>query len=219
MNQWLTVQRVAWHSEDVFELELSGHDFTYVPGDCVALFDAESRASRPYSFASSPCEDVLRFIIRRMPGGEISPYLAERKRGDRVCVSPPFGWFRPGQHKDESASIFVATGTGIAPFLSYLGQFSAKPPVALLYGVRHHKDAVHVPWIKERSPLTLAVSREAVPGTHHGRVTDVLEAVPVHANHHYYLCGLDAMIDETTAWLERRGVDITHIHRECFFNA
>jgi len=34
---------------------------------------------------------------------------------------------------------------------------------------------------------------------------------------HFYLCGLDAMIDEVSDWLEEYGVDFTNIHREVFF--
>jgi len=219
MNQWLDVQEVLWHSEHVFELRLAGHDFPYVPGDCAALFSGDGQASRPYSFASAPHEPVLRFVIRRMPGGEVSPYLAERRPGDRVCISPPFGWFRPGQAIPPSPFVFIATGTGIAPFLAYLGAYPDRPPAALLYGVRLQRDAVYADWIKARSPLRLAVSREDCSGAYRGRVTDLLGDVPVDALHHYYLCGLDAMIDQTTNWLEARGVPTVHIHRECFFNA
>jgi ferredoxin-NADP reductase len=50
-------------------------------------------------------------------------------------------------------------------------------------------------------------------------VTDLLYDVPHRGDTHYYLCGLDTMIDEVTAWLETKGVPITRIHRECFFNA
>ncbi len=33
----------------------------------------------------------------------------------------------------------------------------------------------------------------------------------------YYLCGLDAMIDEVSQSLQQRGVHFTRIHREVFF--
>lgn len=36
---------------------------------------------------------------------------------------------------------------------------------------------------------------------------------------HYYLCGLDAMIDEVSDWLEQQQVDYANIHREVFFYA
>jgi ferredoxin-NADP reductase len=87
-----------------------------------------------------------------------------------------------------------------------------------LYGVRRRQDAVDLDWLSAHCDLRLAVSREEGPPHHHGRVTDLLEALPLNPRVHYYLCGLDAMIDEVSDWLEVRNVDFAHIHRECFFN-
>lgn len=35
----------------------------------------------------------------------------------------------------------------------------------------------------------------------------------------YYLCGLDTMIGEVSAWLEQHQIDYAQIHREVFFYA
>jgi len=191
----------------------------FVPGDCVALFHRDEAASRPYSIASGVNEDELRFLIRRLPAGTVSADLARRVPGDRIRMSPPFGWFRPGQVGDFASAAFVATGTGIAPFLSYLRSFPAQPPRICLYGVRRQADAVAADWVAQRCPLKLAVSRERVPSAHHGRVTDLLEALPLEPLLHYYLCGLDTMLTEVSDWLTARGVTADRIHRECFFNA
>lgn len=210
---------INWRTDGIYELQLERKDMKFVPGDCVALYGKDGKVSRPYSFASSPHEEVLRFFIRRMEGGEVSPHLGALRVGDEVKLSPPFGWFRPGQAGDSAASVFIATGTGIAPFLSYLRTFPEKPPRRCLYGVRERGDALDVEWLRTHCDLSLAVSREAAPDAHHGRVTDLLDEVPLTADTHYYLCGLDAMIDQVTDWLEEKGIDITRIHRECFFNA
>ena len=113
----------------------------------------------------------------------------------------------------------MATGTGVAPFLSYLRSQPTARPLAFLYGVRHAVDRVDPAWLQEQGGVHMAVSREVVPGCLHGRITGLLEQVPLHGEIDYYLCGLDTMIDEVTAWLEARGVPIGRIHRECFFNA
>jgi ferredoxin-NADP reductase len=155
-----------------------------------------------------------------MAGGDVSPYLSGRQPGDSVRVSPPFGWFRPGEHAAERPFVFVATGTGIAPFLSY---FRSRPGKSrrgtCLYGVRHFEDAVDTGWLARQCDFRLAVSREEKRGAHHGRVTDLLRNLPGKTDTDYYLCGLDAMIDDTTALLEARGVPLVRIHRECFFNS
>lgn len=219
MNGETTVIDVIWRTAGIYELVLERNGMSFVPGDCVALFAEDGQASRPYSFASGANDSALRFLIRVMEGGEVSPYLGSLNRGDRVKISPPFGWFRPGQTGPGAPSVFIATGTGIAPFLSYLRTWPENPPQCCLYGVRVRDDAVDVDWIREQCTLELAVSREAAPDAYHGRVTDLLDDLPLATEIHYYLCGLDAMIDEVTDWLEAREIPIAHIHRECFFNA
>ena len=219
MENTVKVIDVVWHTDAIYELLLERNGQAFVPGDCVALYAADGQASRPYSFASGADDPDLRFLIRRMDGGEVSPHLASLKTGADVKVSPPFGWFRPGQAGDNAPAVFIATGTGIAPFLSYLRTFSSRPPLMCLYGVRERKDAVAAAFLREHCDTRLAVSRETAPDAHHGRITDLLPELRLAPEIHYYLCGLDAMIDQVTDWLEEQGIDITHIHRECFFNA
>lgn len=227
MEGYTNVMGVSWKTDGIYELSVERNGLDFVPGDCVALFgpdgsdtlSADGAESRPYSISSGTDEPTLRFLIRQMEGGQVSPYLGSLKPGDAVKISPPFGWFRPGQSDPDAPSVFVATGTGIAPFLSYFRSMPDHPPITCLYGVRHGGDALETGWLAGQCDLRLAVSREAVDGAHHGRVTDLLGALPLSPGAHYYLCGLDAMIDQTTVWLEEQGIDITHIHRECFFNA
>lgn len=219
MKDVLQVVGLRWFSPAVYELQLDRGGLPFVPGDCMALFGADGRVSRPYSIASGNQESCLRFLIRRMPGGEVSDYLATLKPGQPVRVSAPFGWFRPGALAAERPFVFLATGTGIAPFFSYLRSPSAAKPAAFLYGTRYAADLVDVDWLRTHGGVRCAVSREAVPGCYQGRITGLLDQLPLDGGHDYYLCGVDTMIDEVTAWLEDRGIPIDRIHRECFFNA
>jgi ferredoxin-NADP reductase len=218
MSDHLTVVGVRWQGDGIFEIGFKREGLSFVPGDCVALFGEDGNCSRPYSLASGIDEDELRFVIRRMDDGQVSPYLATCSPGDRVKASPPFGWFRPGPNEGGAPFVFVATGTGISPFLSHFFSRPEIPPAMCLYGVRILQDAVETSMIGSRCSLRLAVSGEECPGTHYGRVTDLLDDMPCAPDHHYFLCGLDAMIDEVSAWLEDHNVPIMHIHRECFFN-
>jgi len=219
MEELHNVIEVTWYSDGIYRLCLERNGLEFQPGDCVALFGQDGKVSRPYSIASGVNEDHLHFIIRRMPGGEVSEFLAGLAPGDSVKVSPPFGWFRPGSVSDEAPFVFLATGTGISPFMAHFRSYPDRRPAALLYGVREPADAVELDRLSNLTPVQVAVSREEAPGYHHGRITDLLPDMPLSAEHHYFLCGLDTMIDEVTNWLEAREVPITHIHRECFFNA
>lgn len=214
-----TLIETSWHGDGIFRITLERNGLEFVPGDCVAIFGQDGQVSRPYSIASGIADEYLQFIIRRMPGGEVSDYLATLAPGASVTLSPPFGWFRPGDQQHEGPFVFMATGTGISPFMAYFRSYPERHPESLLYGVRQAVDAVDLDQLNQRVDVQLAVSRERVDGHHHGRITDLLNSLPVSSKHHYYLCGLDTMIDEVTVWLEGEGVPITHIHRECFFNA
>jgi ferredoxin-NADP reductase len=219
MTDALPVAGLRRFGESVFELQLARRDLAFVPGDCMALYAADGRVSRPYSIASGAGEEILRFLIRRMPGGAVSEYLATRAAGDEVRVSPPFGWFRPGEHAGARPFACVATGTGIAPFLALFRTRDIAPKPVVLWGVREADDLADADWLRARCDLHLAVSREDVPGRYRGRVTGLLGELPEGPDADFYLCGLDAMIDELTTRLMDRGVPLARIHRECFFNA
>ena len=212
------VIHVSFITDTLFELVLNRGDLTFTPGDCVALFDETGTTSRPYSISSGTGEDQLRFIIRVMPGGFLTTYLKSRKPGNLIKVSPPFGWFRPGQDIGTAPFVFIATGTGIAPFLSYCRSVAGRHPECCLYGVRNQCDAIGLDELRKNGPFYLAISREATSDHFHGRVTGLLDMLPLNPHIHYYICGLDTMVDDVTAWLETRDVDSFNVHREVFFN-
>jgi len=206
-------------TESLFKLELERGGISFKPGDCLAVFDAVGVVSRPYSICSGVNEDSICFMIRALPDGLVSTYLQNCNAGDVVKVSPPFGWFRPGQNIGEAPFVFIATGTGIAPFVSYRHSFPDRPPSCCLYGVRFFAEAVAYRSLSGWCPLHLAVSREKPDEFDHfqGRLNGLLDKVPLSADTHYYLCGADTMISEVSEWLEQREIDIFNIHREVFF--
>ncbi len=207
------VQRI---NNELFELTLERSGMEFTPGDCVALY-TDTDKSRPYSIASGANADTLSFIIREMEGGEVSPWLAARQLGETVRITPPFGWFRPGQDIGDAPFTFIATGTGISPFLSYRDTFE-KPPEHCLYGVRRKADAFGFDRLQNWCPTQLAVSRENPASQHHGRVTDLLDTLPLDHDTHYYCCGLESMVNEVGDWLQNRGIQLMNIHREVFFH-
>ncbi len=213
------VTAVSFLSEDVFELVLERDGLDFQPGECFAISNSHG-VSRPYSVSSGIDEPNLRFVIRRIPGGAVSEWLARRVPGDEIELSSPFGWFRPGYGGEPGdPSVLIATGTGIGAFLSVLRSFPDVEPTICLYGVRYLADAVGLDYLRDRCRFRLCVSREHAPPYHHGRVTDLLSELPRQQRTHYYLCGLAAMIDEVSRWLQQRGMHFTRIHREVFFNA
>ena len=77
---------------------------------------------RPYSTASPRgTTQTLEFLIRRVPTGNFTPALWQASAGDRLWFGPPKGLFTL-KPKDPRAHLLVSSGTGIAPFISMLGE-------------------------------------------------------------------------------------------------
>ena len=105
MQKQHTIRSVNFLNNTLFELTVERLDIPFEAGDCMAIYTPDGK-SRPYSIASGTNEDVLRFLIRRLPQGEVTTQLANTKQGDVLNISPPFGWFRPGQEKQQAPSVF-----------------------------------------------------------------------------------------------------------------
>ncbi len=220
MDELCSVVSLEWRTSKVFELTVERNGVEFTPGDSFAIFAGDGNESRPYSVASGTDEPTLRFLIQQLPDGIVSNYLSELRPGDKIRLSEPFGWFHPGKNTSDEPLVFIATGTGIAPFLSYLRAYPDKGPVVCLYGVRYFEDALDLDFLKSSCDVRLVISREDGHIYHKGRVTDLLPSLDLLAGTHFYLCGLDAMIDDVSAWLEGTGgIDFSHIHREVFFHA
>ncbi len=213
-----------WLSPDIFEIHLEKEGLVYEAGDCTLLIGPDGIDSRPYSFSSHPLENRISFLIRRIPKGGLTPWLGFLNPGDRVETSSPFGLFAPGR---EGPAVFIATGTGIAPFLSYLKDVGAPEPRALFYGVRRRENGVYHTWLTERLARKSCnflgppdpIYHFVVSGEGEGRVTDLIDQIPLERGLNYYLCGHETMCQEMSSLLLARGVDEKFIHSEIFVQA
>lgn len=107
--------------------------------------------------SSSPAdgnEDELRFLIRRVDGGEMSTYLSKLRVGDAVWLRGPHLGFDVERRLGDAGRrvVFVAGGTGIAPALQVArrvldvggegGEAEEKPTVSILWANRRADDAL-----------------------------------------------------------------------------
>jgi ferredoxin-NADP reductase len=142
--------------------------------------------------------------------------------GDTVEIKPPLGMFVLRQPPRDS--LFVATGTGIAPFramlLAHLNE--ASPAFTLLFGVRFES---HLMYRHEFEDLARrfpqfrfwpTLSRpEPDWGGRTGHVQAHLsEAVGGRRNVDVYLCGLKAMVDDVRRHLKEMGFDRKQVFYE-----
>ena len=114
------VEKIFDHASDTRSLFLSlisGKHLRFVPGQFISItipLGDETR-SRPYSIASDP-EDRGPFEIcfNRVEGGRGVQWLFERRVGDTVDFSGPFGTFTIDRAPEAELG-FIAEGTAIAP--------------------------------------------------------------------------------------------------------
>lgn len=126
-----------------FRIRPDGEASAFVPGQYVTigLTTNDERVERPYSIASSARRlgDGYELYVRLVPAGALTPLLFATRPGDRVSLRRPKGRFtlRPN---DDRTHLFVATGCGLAPFMSMLRTLDddrAPRPVVLVHGVSY----------------------------------------------------------------------------------
>jgi ferredoxin-NADP reductase len=206
------------------EFEVEGITrFGFVPGQWLSLKtdkpDGEE-ITRAYSIASPPGDDNrFALCLNRVQDGFMSNFLCDMKEGEEIRCQGPFGDFilRPPLRD----TIFIATGTGIAPFRSMLHWLLADPArhqdkqFWLVFGNRTTEDIYYhdeflrlaeghlnfhyLPTLSRGGAEWQGLRgyvQERVPGIIQGR-TDI----------HAYICGLDKMIKANRDLLKGLGWD------------
>jgi len=189
-------------SANAFELTLARPPrFYFTAGQRLRLEYAG--AQRDYSIVSAPAETDLRLCIRRVEGGRLSARLAHAGADDPMMFTGPHGYFtfKPSAHP----AVFVATGTGIAPFCAMAG--AGVSGFTLLHGVETPADLYYRDFIQARAAAyvaCLSAGRPAEPVHYPGWVTDYLRnCLPPRACD-FYLCGRQDMIRDATLLADER---------------
>ena len=213
------------------EFEMLGmRRFGFVPGQWLSFQQFKpdgEELTRAYSISSQPRDDPrFALCLNRVQDGFMSNFLCDMKEGDEIRCQGPFGDFilRPPLRD----TIFIATGTGIAPFRSMLHWLLADDSrhqgkdFWLVFGSRYEKDIYYheeflslalehsnfqyLPTLSRGSPEWRGLRgyvQEHVPGIVRGR-TDM----------HAYICGLDKMVSGNRELLKSLGWDRKSIRYE-----
>lgn len=194
----------------------------YLPGQFVSFtreFDGK-KVTRAYSTASAPSGNRFELCLNRVPGGIFSPYLFAMRPGETLEMKGPLGFFTV-KDPDRDA-IFVATGTGIAPFRGMLQARARKGgggELTLVFGVRYEHSLLYRKEFEEwasKDPKFRFWPVLSRPGADwQGRTghvqPHVLEALGERRDVDVYICGLKAMVDDMRAQLKAVGLDRRHI--------
>ncbi len=201
----------------IFSLALSNRP-TFEPGQCVALAINTGGESRYYSIASAPTGDSFRILFDVVPSGYLTPKLAALAAGDTLFRSETFGSFlepaEPGVVGMPSPRLWwIATGTGIAPFLS-MGAAGKK----LVHGARRPELLLFRDYFADRlgADYIQCTTKVHDAATYPGRLSRYL-AETVLDGSHYMICGSAGMVVDVREILVGRGVPFSAISSEIYF--
>ncbi len=190
---------------------------------------------RAYSIASPNHDDHLEFFSIKVQDGPLTSRLQRIKPGDSVLVSrKPTGTLvvhdlRPGKHL-----YMLATGTGLAPFMSLVRDpdvYDRFEKVILVHGVRSVDDLAYREYLTEELPrheilgewvrdkLIYYPTATREPFVNNGRLTELIESgklfddiglPPIDpATDRAMLCGSPGMLKDLATLLDKRGFQVS----------
>lgn len=220
------VAEVAPFSDAAYELvlDIPENAPVFLPGQYVNITVPGSGQHRSYSFSSAPGQRRMTFLIKHVPGGLMSNWLQASAERPALQMTGPLGSFylRPVTRP----LLFLAGGTGLAPFLSMLEVLATQgstQPVHLIYGVTRDQDLVLVDRLEayaQRVPGFTFTTCVADPQTAHARKGFVTHHMPAQALHggevDVYLCGPPPMVDAVQKHFQAEGIAPASFHYEKF---
>ncbi len=187
---------------------------------------------RAYSIASSPNvrDDYLEFFLVLVDDGELTPKLWQLKEGDRLFMGPKItGKFTLDDIPPGKDLVMVATGTGLAPYLSMLHTYRNTDRwrrFIVIHGTRLAQDLgyrAELEQIAREDPTVTyiaSVTREPEDSPWQGlrgRVPNILQPANYHElvgapldpeQCHVFLCGNPAMIEQVCNDLQPFGFTV-----------
>jgi len=184
---------------------------------------------RAYSIASSSLtHEYLEFYVALVTSGALTPRLFALNIGDRLWLSPRItGMFTFDQVPEDQNVVMIATGTGLAPYMSMLSTHlvcGSSRRFAVLHGARNSWDLgyrselltlQHLCRNLSYNPVISRPQNEPAPWPgqvgyvqdlwKRGSVEKAWDFRPAPDNTHFFLCGSPQMIDDTVSLLQHEG--------------
>jgi ferredoxin-NADP reductase len=204
------------------EFETASERFGFVPGQWLSVKEvnaAGEEITRAYSIASAPSTNRFALCLNRVQDGFMSNHLCDLPEGSVVQAQGPFGNFilKPPLRD----TLFIATGTGIAPCRGMLHWLFEDPTrhqekeFWLVFGSRTLGDAYyHDEFLQLATEHrhfhylpTLSRADESWTGLRGYVQEHVAPIAEGRTDMHAYICGLDKMVSANRELLKSLGWD------------
>lgn len=185
---------------------------------------ASSITGHPFSFSSSAevQDGRVEMSIRNL--GDFTSSISKLQVGQRVYLDGPYGAFTLGQQSD--MRVLIAGGVGITPMISMirtLADRGDRQPVILIYGSKDWESITfreELEVLKTRVNLTVVHVLTQPPEDWSGERgfinADLFKRhlPPVYADHEYFICGPNVMMDAIEKTLSELDVPMSQYHSE-----
>lgn len=218
-----TVTHVHFWNEKLFTFRTTrSPSFRFTAGQFsrVGLEIDGKVVARPYSMVSCDYDEYLEFLSIVVPDGELTSTLSKIKVGDQVFIDKRgLGYLTVDQFQTPIDTLYLlATGTGIAPFISIIRLMYILENVnkiCLIHSVREDSELVYKEQIEQLYDLRYIpiVTRNPASPYYNTRIPAYVESniLPtLQPNDKFMLCGNPDMIRDTRALLDANGI---HVNR------
>ncbi len=204
-------------TEDVFILRMERNKLKFKAGQHINVGPENSGYTREYSIYSGENDPYIEILIKEIPDGFISPKLCKMKAGEYVQVEAPFGYFQLPENLKEEKFLFVATGTGIAPYNSFIKSFTMLD-YTIIHGIPKRSQALYNNYYnKEKYIICTSQEQNNLPNSFNGRVTKWIKNHPLNDYTKFYLCGNRNMINDSFEILKDKNIPPENILVEAYF--
>ena len=210
----VSVKEIVPLTADSFVLRTTREGYSFVPGQNVSIgLHLIYEKSKDFTISSGANDDDLEFIIKENPRGPVSPVLRQVAPGTKLDLTGPYGEFFYREN-EACRHVFLATGIGISPFLSFLRSHEI-PDYVLMHGIRRVEDLRLAEGVEPERYVSCVSQEEG--GAYHGRLTDYLADQELPASDLYYVCGNPLAVADLVHLLERKGIPENRIIQEFYY--
>ena len=203
-------------NESTYILEVERKGMAFEPGQHILMGRADSIHKREYSIYSGNKAENIELLIKEIEEGLVSKKLKKLTAGEQVEIEGPLGFFGLDKKsiKQKKKFLFVASGTGIAPFHSMVKSIPDLD-YTLLHGVRYASEAYEKETYDSKRYILCTTGDQ--DGNFNGRVTDYIQQHQFDKDTICYFCGNFNMIKDAMDLLSKKGFPSDQLHAEVYF--